>query len=346
MLLLLPRLRAMRIRYILVPNRSPTQEAGRYAFEREALTGFAVEFIECLPDFDSIARHANKADAIYVRGMPISREMIEALSSCKAIVLASSGYDNIDIDAATEKGLPVINCPDTFAEEVADHAMTLLLASHRRVLDQDAKVRAGQWSELRRDLLNVDRLRGQLLGIIGFGRVGRAVAVRAKAFGLQIVVNDPYLHEDVIIAAGAHPAALSEVIETSDYISLHVPGTSETRQLINDDRLRMMKKTAILINTSRGSVVDEQALAEALRLGRLAGAGLDVLEIEPPDLSNALLQAPNTLITPHCSSASSRFEPARKRRVGQELALVFRGFQPLSCVNPEVLRRSELRKRV
>jgi D-3-phosphoglycerate dehydrogenase / 2-oxoglutarate reductase len=336
----------MKNRRILVPCRSPAQEGERYTLEREALTGLAVEFVECLPDFDSIARHADRADAIYVRGTTVSREIIEYLSSCKAIVVASSGYDNVDIDAATEKGLPVVNCPDTFAEEVADHAMTLLLATHRRILDLDAKVRVGQWSEPRQDLLKVNRLRGQTLGIIGFGRIGRAVAVRAQAFGLQVVVNDPYLHEDVIIAAGAHPVALSEAIELSDFISLHVPATSETRELINDARLRSMKRTAILINTSRGSVVDERALTEALYLGRLAGAGLDVLEIEPPFSSNALLQAPNTLITPHCASASSRFETARKRRVGQELALVFRGFQPLSCVNPEVLYRTELRKRL
>lgn len=334
----------MTTKLVLVPSNSPSREEGRYALEREALEAYSVEFVECLPDLESIVKHADGADAIYVRGSTMSREMIEAASSCQAIVLASSGYDNVDIEAATDKGIPVINCPDTFAEEVADHTMMLLLAAHRRVAEQGAMIRSGQWSELRRGLLGVKRLRGQVLGIIGFGRIGRAVAVRARAFGLQIAVCDPYLHEDIIIAAGGHPAALPEVIEMSDFVSLHVPSTSETRHLINEVRIQRMKDTAILINTSRGSVVDEKALAEALRKGRLAGAGLDVLEIEPPLTSNTLLQAPNTLITPHCASASSRFEPARKRRVGQELALVFRGLRPLSCVNPEVFDRAELRR--
>jgi D-3-phosphoglycerate dehydrogenase / 2-oxoglutarate reductase len=330
---------------VFAPVSVPSKARGaHYPYEMEALQSVDAEIVECDKTEDGFIAAAKEADAIYVQGATVTRRMIEALDKCRLIALGSVGVDYVDVAAATERGIPVTNCPDTFIEEVADHAMMLLLATHRRALEQDRMVREGRWADGRPQLLRIPRLMGQTLGFVAFGRVARAVALRARPFGLRIMAYDPFLDELTISAAGAEPASLVEVLRSSDFISVHLPATRATKGMLNEQHFRQMKSTAILINTGRGSAIVESALIEALQNGWIAAAGLDVFEVEPINADNPLLKMNNVILSPHNASASARFDPARKRRVGQELALVLGGRWPMSCVNPTVLPESGLKR--
>jgi D-3-phosphoglycerate dehydrogenase len=205
-------------------------------------------------------------------------------------------------------------------------------------------VRESRWTEGRPQVLKVPRLQGQTLGFIAFGRVARATAARAKAFGLHLMAHDPFLDELSISAHGVEPASLSELLAKADFISMHLPATPEAVGFLKEQHFKQMKKTAIFINTGRGPTVVESALIKALQEGWIAGAGLDVFEVEPVKADNPLLKMSNVILSPHNASASARFDPARKHRVGQELALVLAGRWPMSCVNPTVLPASGLRR--
>jgi D-3-phosphoglycerate dehydrogenase / 2-oxoglutarate reductase len=330
---------------ILTPaTPAPTTSTGTYDYELEALEVIGAEIVECAATEEAFITAAKGADAVYAKGMKFSRAMINALDQCRVISLGSVGVDYVDIAAATAKGIPVTNCPDTFIEEVADHTMMLLLATHRRAFEQDRMVREGRWSEGRAQLYEFPRLMGMTLGFIAFGRVPRAVAKRARAFGLHILAFDPFLDELSIAATGAEPASLQEVLGRSDFVSMHLPATPEAVGFLKEAHFRQMKKTAIFINTGRGPTVNEAALIRALDEKWIAGAGLDVFETEPVRTSNPLVKMPHVILSPHNASASARFDPARKRRVGQELALVLSGRWPMSCVNPTVLPASGLRR--
>ncbi len=330
---------------ILTPaGASFTVAGGGYGYEMEALEGLDAEIVECPATEEGFIAAAKGVDAVYAKAMKFTPRMINALDKCRVITLGTVGVDYVDVAAATEKGIPVTNCPDTFIEEVADHAMMLLLAAHRRALNQDRIVREGRWSEGRPEVLQVPRLQGSTLGFIGFGRVARATAARAKAFGLRLTAFDPFLDELSIAAHGVEPASLSEVLSKSDFVSMHLPATPEAVGFLKERHFKQMKKTAIFVNTGRGPTVVESALIKALQEGWIAGAGLDVFEIEPPKPDNPLLKMGNVILSPHNASASARFDPARKRRVGQEIALVLSGRWPMSCVNPTVLPSSGLRR--
>lgn len=330
---------------ILTPaGASFTTAGGGYDYEMEALQGMDAEIVECPATEAGFLAAARDADAVYAKGMQFTKPMIDALEKCRVMALGTVGVDYVDVAAATLRGIPVTNCPDTFIEEVADHAMMLLLATHRRAIEQDRMVRESRWKEGRPQLLQVPRLMGMTLGFISFGRVARQVAKRARAFGLHMKAYDPFIQEIVLSDYGVEPASLSEVLSTSDFVSMHVPATPEAQGMLTEKHFRQMKKTAIFINTGRGPTVDEPALIKALEEKWIAGAGLDVFQIEPPNQENPLLRMPHVILSPHNASASARFDPARKRRVGQELALVLSGRWPMSCVNPIVLPGSALRR--
>jgi D-3-phosphoglycerate dehydrogenase len=321
-----------------------TTATAPFEHEREALAGLDAVFVPVPPgDEDALVAAVADADALYPTGRT-SRRVIEAAARCRIIALGSIGVDSVDIAAATAHGIPVTNVPDTFVEEVADHAMTLLLGGFRRLVEHDRLVREGRWREGRAHLYQFPRLWGQTLGFIGFGHVARAVALRAKPFGLRMLAYDPYVEEFAMLALGVAPAGLGELLAESDFVSMHAPGTPETGHMIGEAEFRRMKPSALFINTGRGATVDEQALITALQQNWIAGAALDVLEVEPPRQDNPLLQMRNVTFTAHVASASARFDPARKRRVGQELALVLSGRWPMSCVNPAVLAASGLRR--
>lgn len=325
-----------------------TPEGGDgYALEMEALrqlAGIEARIVEAPADPARFADAAREADAIYAKKIPITAEIIQGLSRCQVIALGSVGVDSVDVRAATEAGIPVTNIPDTFIEEVADHAFTLLLATFRRVVEQDRMVREGRWAEGRPALLKVPRLWGQVLGLVSFGRVARAVARRAKPFGLQVLAYDPFVEESVMHEAGVTPVTLEELCAASDFVSMHAPARPECTRMLREEHFRLMKPTAIFLNTGRGPTVDEAALIRALQGGTIAYAGLDVLEVEPPRPDNPLLRMENVILSAHTASASARFDAGRKRRVGAELALVAQGKWPMSCVNPAVLQRTALRR--
>src|SRR5207302_10804296 len=235
------------------------------------------------------AAAARDADALYAKGRRITKKMIDGLQRCKIISLGSVGVDTVDVEAATVKGIPVPNCPDTCMEGVADHAMTLILATHRRLIEQDRMVRDGRWAEGRPALLKIPRLRGMTLGLIAFGHVARAVAERAKPFGLHIIAYDPFLEEMVMTERGVEPVSLPELLARADIISRHSPATASAQRMIRDEHFAQMKPTAIYISTGRGPTTDEAALIKALDEKKLAAAGLDVPGQEPAGRDNPLL---------------------------------------------------------
>ena len=312
--------------------------------EYEALEGLAevVEFRSADPD--AFLRTGADVDGVIVSwGIRISREIIEGLDRCVVIGVASVGVDMVDVEAATERGIVVTNVPDTFIEEVADHTMMLLLACARRLNEMKAMA-ASDWSGAWTALSRVPRLWGQTLGLLSFGNVARAVARRARAFGLHVIAHDPYVSELKMTAEGVEPVPLDALLARSDFVSMHPPHNDETDRMMGARHFRAMKRSAVLINCGRGGTVDEPALIEALRGGEIGAAGLDVLEQEPPEPGNPLLAMENVVLTPHVASATSRMRPESRRRAGREVALVLRGRWPMSCVNPTVLPRVALER--
>ena len=315
---------------------------GGYAFEQEALDPIDAEIVEAPANEAEFIDAARTADAIYAKGMPITKKIIDALENCKVITLGSVGVDSVDVQAATARGIPVTNIPDTFIEEVADHAMMLLLAGFRRLIQQDRMVREGRWSEGRPAFLKIRRPR-TTLGFISLAGGGRAGQARAP-FGLRMMAYDPFIEETLISEHGVVPATLSEVLTQSDFVSMHAPARPEAHRMLGEKHFRQMKQNAIFINTGRGPTVHEEALIKALQEGWIAHAALDVLETEPPSHNNPMLGMENVTLTAHVASASARFDEARKRRVGYELSLVLTGMWPVSCVNPSVLQNTSLRR--
>lgn len=331
---------------IQLPRIAPAKSiAQRYALELEALDPVA-EIVEVeaasVEDFVAVARDA---DAIITSwGIKIDQSIIDGLTKCIVIGVGSVGVDMVDVDAATRAGIVVTNVPDVFIEEVADHAMMLLLSTTRRTKQMDQMVRDGDWFKGRPLLSDTPRLLGQTLGLVAFGNVARCTARRAVGFGMHVIAHDPYVSELTISEAGVEPVGWQELLERSDYLSIHVPLNEETRHLLGADAFAQMKSSAVVINTARGPIIDEADLIQALSDNVIAGAGLDVLEQEPPDSDNPLLAMSNVVITPHVASATNRMRPETRRRVGREVALVLRNRWPMSCVNPTVLPRVTLER--
>ena len=318
---------------------------GDYDLEMESLAPIGAEIVEASPEPEDGYIEATKdADALIARSSLTTKKIIDNLQSCKVIASASVGTDKIDVQAATARNIPVTNVPDTFIEEVADHAMMLILATFRRLTTMDRFMREGRFAEGRPLLSQFPRLMGQTLGLVSFGHVARATAARARAFGVHILAYDPYVEELTMSAYGVEPSGLNELLERSDIVSMHAPGTADAFHMLGEDQFRRMKPEALFINTGRGPTVEEPSLIKALQEGWIAAAGLDVLEQEPPDPENPLLHMDNVILTPHVASATSRMGPETRRRVGREIALVLTGRWPMSCVNPTVLEKTDLKR--
>ncbi len=284
------------------------------------------EYIESVKDADAILSQGG--------GIKISRKIVESLQNCKIIALPSVGFDNVDITAAAERNIWVTNTPDVFIEEVADHTMTLLLASWRRLITQDDMVRTGRWLEARPMLNQFPRLYGRTIGFIAFGNIPKAVCRRAKPFGLNLLAFDPYIHELEMIQCDVEPVAqLSELLSRSDFVSAHLPLSEQTHKMISEAEFKQMKSTAVFLNTGRGSTVDETALIKALQENWIAFAGLDVFEKEPIDPGNPLLKMENVILTAHAASASARMPVEARRRAAREVVRVLQGQKPISPVN-------------
>ena len=260
------------------------------------------------------------------------------------IGLGSVGADTVDVEAATEAGIVVTNVPDVFVEEVADHTVALLLAAARRLKLMDRLMGEGKWREVRPVFHDVPRLWGQTVGLISFGNIARAVARRCQPFGLHVIAYDPYVSELTMTAEGVEPVGFMEMLERADFVSMHAPLNAETRHLMSDEHFAAMKPSAIFVNNGRGPTVDEAALIRALEAGGIAGAALDVFEVEPTNAENPLLHMDNVIVTPHVASATARMMPETRRRLGREIATALQGRWPRSAVNPEVLPRTALRR--
>ncbi len=327
-----------------VAREAPLSE--RYALELEALTPVGAEIVEVAGNTeDAFIAGARDADAIITSwGIRLNSRIIENLDNCIVIGVGSVGVDMVDVEAATKAGIVVTNVPDVFIEEVADHTMMLLLAAGRRVKLMDKMVREGDWFKGRPVLNQVPRLWGQTLGLLSFGNVARAVARRAKAFGLHIIAYDPYVTELKMTGEGVEPVSFTELLERADYLSIHPPLNEETEKILGAAQFSAMKNSAVLINSARGPAIDEAALINALQKGEIAAAGLDVLEKEPPVPDNPLLAMDNVIITPHAASATTRMRTETRRRAGREVALALKGRWPMSCVNPTVLPRVALER--
>ncbi|HZL41601.1 MAG TPA: C-terminal binding protein [Pseudolabrys sp.] len=246
---------------------------------------------------DDILAVAKDADAILVTYAKLTRDILTQLTKCKAIGRFGLGVDNIDLPAAKEKGIAVNYVPDYCIREVSDHAMALLLALIRKIPLSNKLVQSGRWEMPA--VVPIRRIEGTVLGLVGFGNIPRLVAPKAQAFGIKVIVFDPYAKPDVFKAANVTSVDFDTLLNTSDYISVHAPLLPATRGMMNADAFGKMKKGAYLVNTARGPLIDEPALIAALDAGQLGGAGLDVVAAEPLTKDSKLLGRDNVIISPH-----------------------------------------------
>jgi len=268
--------------------------------ERQLLGAAGAELIVAETGEEAeLVRLAPPADAILTNWKQVTAAVLDAAPHCRIVSRYGVGVDNIAVAHATELGIPVTNVPDYCFEEVSDHAMALLLACARRVVTFADATRRGRWDV--KSGRPIFRVRGQTLGLVGFGRNGRALAGKAQGFGLKMIVYDPWVAAEAVAPFGTRTDDLDALLRDSDYVSIHVPLTDATRGLMNARTLRLMKSSAYLINTSRGPIIEEAALLQALSEHWIAGAALDVLVKEPGELSNPLFGLDNALITPHAS---------------------------------------------
>jgi len=276
---------------------------------------------------------------------PIDAEVFDVAPKLKIVAQMAVGFDNIDIKEATRRGIYVTNTPEVLTETTADFAWALLMAVARRVIEADKYVRRGQWKVSWHPSMLLGRdIYGTTLGIVGAGRIGTALARRAKGFDMKILYYDVVPRPDLEKDLGAKRVDLDTLFRESDFVSVHVPLMKETYHLVDARKLSLMKKTAYLVNNSRGPTVDEKALYDALIEGRIAGAGLDVFEQEPTPVSNPLLKLENVVVAPHISSASHETRSKMAEMAADNLIAFFEGKKPPNLVNPEVMQTRPLSK--
>ncbi|WP_174729116.1 C-terminal binding protein [Mesobacillus harenae] len=317
-------------------------EYDTFAPEQEVLDKLGIEltFAQCRTE-DEVIEAAKDADALINQYAPISRKVIESLEKCKVISRYGIGFNTIDVDAATEKGIIVGNVTDYCLDEVSDHAMALLLSSARKVTMLNNTVKGGTWDY--KVSIPIFRLRGRTLGLVGFGNIPQTVAKKAQAFGLNVIAYDPFVPETAANQMNVKLVTLDELCERSDFISVHAPLNQHTQGMISYDQFNKMKKEAFIINTARGPVIDEAALIAALQEEKIAGAGLDVLEIEPIKPDNPLLKMDHVILNPHAAFYSVEAEAELKRKVAQNVADVLSGYYPTYLVNRNVKEKVSLK---
>ena len=320
-------------RFTVVIADNPFEDADK----EEALlarVGATVRKFNCRNESE-VLQAARDADVIMCDAAPITRNVISMAPRLVGIVEYGIGYDNIDVQAATAKGIVVCNIPDFMTSEVADHSVALVLALARKLYLVGRSSRAGEWNW--RKFRPMSSLDGKIAGIVGFGSIGRQVAERLRVFRMQLLAYDPYVPRDSMERLGVKSATLDELLKASDVVSIHVPLTKETRGIIGPKQLALMKSSAILVNTSRGAVVDQNALFDFLRRGRIAAAGLDVLAKEPPDPLDPLLALENVIVTPHIAWYSEESTSKIKEYAALEAERILTHQAPKHPVNPQVL---------
>lgn len=302
--------------------------------ERAVLDAAGAELIVAeQADVATLARLASDVDAILTTWAKVTAEVLAAARQCRIVARLGIGLDNIDVEFATRQGMLVTNVPDYCLEEVAEHALALILSLGRKVAFYHQQTKGGNYDLSAGPPLH--RLVGQTVGIIGLGNIGRQVAAKASAFGFNVLA---FTRRPQSMTLGVACVPLDELLAQSDYVSLHLPSTPETRQFMGARELARMKPTAYLVNTARGALIDEQALAEALVTNRLAGAALDVQQHEPPDLSRPPFNDPRVIVTPHSAFYSIESVTELRRRAAQQVADVLAGKTPENVVNASRLR--------
>lgn len=287
-------------------------------------------------DEPNIAEAAQGCVGIMSQLMDPIRETVLSTSGLRIVSNVAVGFDNIDVPAATRHGVMVTNTPGVLDDATADFAFTLLMSTARRVVEADHFARSGQYHGWAIDMMMGADVFGATLGIVGIGRIGRGVAHRAKGFNMRVLYYDPHpLAPDAEEQLGATRVDLGRLLAESDFVSVHVPLTQETHHLLSGPQFEHMKRSAILINTSRGPVVDEAALVEALKASKIAGAGLDVYEREPA-IHPGLISLPNVVLTPHIASATVRTRSEMSAMAARNMVTAMRGGHPPNLLNPEV----------
>ncbi|MEA1910126.1 MAG: C-terminal binding protein [Spirochaetota bacterium] len=306
---------------------------GSYTEEKNVLKEIGAELVildsEKKEDFN---RGIADADALLVNLYPITKELISGLDRCKVISRYGVGYDNVDVGAATKKGIWVARVPDYSIEDVSDQALALMLGCVRKVAFKDRMIRAGKWNL--HDNQPCHRMKDGVLGLIGYGAIARRFHEKTGGFGFsRVLVYDPFVPEEDIRKKGAVPVDLSTVLADSDFISVHVPLDDSTRKMIGEKQLSIMKKGSILINTSRGGVLDEEAVIEALSKGRITGAGLDVFETEPLPQDSPLRKLDNVILSDHTGWYSEESKAELKTKAAINIVSVLKGGKPVYPVN-------------
>ena len=308
---------------------------GDAEIERAALSKVGADVVEA-PNGEeaTLVELARDATAIATCWAQVTARVIQSAPRCRLVARMGIGLDNIAIPAATQRGIPVTNVPDYCVEEVAEHALALLLALARNVAFFHLRTKHGEYDLQAAPPMR--RLSTQTLGLFGLGRTGQAVARKARGLGLNVVAHTASGND---YGAGCEMVSFDELLARSDYLSLHAPLTDQTRHLLNDAAFARMKPSACLINTSRGALVDEQALYRALQSGRLAGAGLDVFEREPADLALPLYRDERVIVTPHAAFVSVESLIELRHRVCEQIAAALAGRRPHNVVNPDIYSR-------
>jgi D-3-phosphoglycerate dehydrogenase len=284
---------------------------------------------------EAILKVAKDADAILTTYAKVTADMILQLTRCRVIGRFGIGVDNVDIPSATGKGIVVTRVPDYCLDEVSDHAMALLLSIVRKIPYMSTRTQSGTWEM--KAAVPIHRLRGTTLGLVAFGQIPQLMAPKAKSFGMRVVTFDPYVPDEVLKKAGVDRVDFDELVKISDYISIHTPLMPATHHLFNADVFKRMKPTSYVINTARGPIIDEAALAEALDKKEIAGAALDVMEKEPTT-SSPLFGRDNVIVTPHSSFYSEESLVDLQTKAAEEVVRVLTGQAPKNPVNPEALK--------
>ena len=315
-------------------------DLGNIEEEKRALAKIGAELVKVeWENEDGLIAGCRDAHAVLVGpNVPMTRKVISNMGECKIISRVGIGYNNIDVQAATEMGIPVSIVPDYCVQEVSDHALAFILTFVRGIFSLNKVVRQGAWelTGTEKERQTMRRLEGKTMGILGFGRIGRALASKAQAFGMRVIACDPYVSPPEAQKTGAELVAFETMLEQSDFISLHAALTDQTRHLFSLPQFKKMKRNAFIVNCARGPIIDEEALITALSEGYIAGAGLDVLETEPPRTDSPLLKFDNVFITTHLSWYSEASVVELRRRVVESVIDVLTGGWPRVVVNPQV----------
>ena len=320
---------------VITDHPFPSLDLAQGIFSR---SGIELEVVQT-KDPETIIAHTKTADAVVVGIAKIDKKIIDALERCRIILRLGVGFDNIDVAAATSRGIMVANMPDVWTEEVSDHTIAFILMIARRILPGQKAVREGKWGPMAIDFTSFKRVKEQTVGLYGLGRIARSVAQKAKGVQLECIAFDPFVTREAMSGIGVEKVEMKDLLARSDYISLHTPLTKETENSFGIEQFRAMKRTAWVINTSRGQVIKEGDLIAALDQKLIAGAALDVLAKEPPDKNHPLLNRDNVIVTPHMASWTWDSRNDLQTKGAEEVVRVLKGEKAKNLVNPEVLSK-------